>query len=318
MRNPDDSREKLAALITAPQNERFAQVVVNRVWRRFLGAGMVEPPQDWEGHEASHPRLLEWLARDFITHDYDLKRLTRVILTSKAYQREAVGENRKAGPDGRFFAAPDRRRLSAEQVVDSLYAAAGQRMEVEELTFDPDGRRPASNRLTLGRPTRAWMLASLANERDRPSLSLPKARVLADVMEAFGWSGSRQNPLTDRESEPSVLQPGVLANGTASVWLTRAVRGSGLAEAAVSAESSEGLVDTVFLRYLGRFPTDEEREPLAKALGVGFADRVLPEEEVEEPASAERLPRDVVESSSIGIDDDHAGAGEAGEDGAAG
>ncbi|HEU5119032.1 MAG TPA: DUF1549 domain-containing protein, partial [Isosphaeraceae bacterium] len=58
MQNPDDTREKLATLITAPQNARFAPVVVNRVWRRFLGAGFVEPPQDWEGHEPSHPELM--------------------------------------------------------------------------------------------------------------------------------------------------------------------------------------------------------------------------------------------------------------------
>ncbi len=290
MWNPDDTREKLAALITAPENTRFAQVVVNRVWRRFLGAGFVEPPQDWEGHEPSHPELMDWLARDFVAHDYDLKHLTRLILTSRAYQREAVGENRKSDSDRRFFAAPDRRRLSAEQVVDSLYAAAGQPMEVEELTFDPDGRRPASNRLTLGTPSRAWMLASLANERDRPSLSLSKARVLADVMEAFGWNGSRQNPLTDRETAPSVLQPGVLANSTASVWLTRAARGSGLAELAIQASSPETLVDSVFLRYLGRFPSEEERAPLVRALTAGFDDRLVASEEIIEPKPPERLP----------------------------
>lgn len=291
MYNPKDSREQLAALITLPQNERFAQVVVNRVWRRFMGAGMVEPPDDWEGHAPSHPELLRWLARELIAHDYDLKHVTRLILTSQTYQRAPVTGNLTATSDLRFFVAPERRRLTAEQIVDSLHAAAGRAMDVEELTFDPDGRRPASNRLTLGVPRRAWMLANLANDRDRPSLNLPKARAIADVLNAFGWSGARQNPQTDRDTDPNVLQPGVLQNSIASVWLTRAAKDSELAELAVSAESPEGLVDSIFLRYLGRLPSDSERAPLAQALALGFEQRIVPEGEISPALPSARLPR---------------------------
>ena len=291
MQKPDDSRERLAALITAPSNTRFAQVVVNRVWRRLLGAGFVEPAHDWEGHAASHPELLDWLAREFITHDYNLKHVARLILTSQVYQRAATGHNLTAGPDLRFFAAPDRRRLTAEQIVDGLFAAAGQRMDVEEFTFDPDGRRPSSNRLTLGVPKRAWMFASLANERDRPTLSLPRARAIVDILEAFGWTGSRQNPRTDRETSPNVLQPGVLANSTASVFLTRATVDSGLAEMALIATSPEQLVDSIFRRYLSRLPTDAERAPLAHALADGFDTRLLPAAEVSTLTEQKRLPR---------------------------
>src|SRR5690606_21037420 len=103
MLNPKDTREKLAALITAPQNERFAQVVVNRLWQRWMGAGLVEPADDWEGHSASHPELLTWLARELVTHDYDLKHLARLILTSETYRRAPVVGNRTATPELRFF-----------------------------------------------------------------------------------------------------------------------------------------------------------------------------------------------------------------------
>ncbi|MCA9208801.1 MAG: DUF1553 domain-containing protein, partial [Planctomycetales bacterium] len=291
MQRADDPREKLAALVTSPENTRFAQVIVNRVWRRLLGAGIVEPPDDWEGRQPSHPAMLDWLAKEFVAHGYDLKHVARLIMTSQVYQREAIGKNRTITAELRFFVAPDRRRLTAEQIVDSLYAAAGQPMAVEELTFDPDGRRAASNRLTLGLPQRAWMFANLANERDRPSLNLPKARAVTDILEAFGWSGARQNPRTDRETSPNVLQPGVLANSAASVWLTRVVQDSGLAEAALNAESPEQLVDTIFLSYLSRLPSDAERRPLASALGVGFGERVLPSEEVTMPEPIEPLPR---------------------------
>ncbi|WP_435017208.1 DUF1553 domain-containing protein [Tundrisphaera sp. TA3] len=291
MQSPDDPRERLAALITAPQDERFAQVIVNRIWRRLMGAGFVEPAHDWEGHPASHPDLIAWLAREFIAHEYDLRYLTRLILTSRAYQREAEGHNLAASPDRRFFAAPDRRRLSAEQVVDSLFFASGRPIEVEEITFDPDARRPPDSMISLGAPSRAWMFASLSNERDRPSLSLPRAQAVTDVLEAFGWSGSRQNPRTDRESDPNVLQPGILANGIVSTWVTRASAGGALADLAAEATSPEGLAESMFFRFLGRPPTPAERDAARSSLAEGFDDRLFPTSEVAALEPLPRLPR---------------------------
>jgi mono/diheme cytochrome c family protein len=291
LQSPKNSRERLAALITSPQNRRFAPLVVNRLWRRLFGAGFVEPAHDWEGHPASHPELLEWLAHEFVSHDYDQRHLIRLMMTSQLYQRAATGKNISASPELRFFSAPDRRRLTAEQIVDSLHAAGGQEMDVEEFTFDPDARRPASNRLTLGVPDRAWMFASLANERDRPTLGLPKARAIADILEAFGWSGSRQSPRTDRETSSNVLQPGVLANSTASVLLTRATRNSGLAVLAIEARTPEELVDSLFLRYLSRYPAPAERAAIANALSAGFESRVLASGIEPLPPAPEALPK---------------------------
>ncbi len=291
MRDPHDTRERLAALITAPQNERFAQVIVNRVWKRLIGAGFVEPAHDWEGHAASHPELLAWLARDFVAHDYDLRHVVRLVMTSQIYQREATAQNRKAAPERRWFTAPDRRRLTAEEVVDSLYTAAGKKLEVEELTFDPDGRQAAGTMISLGAPTRAWQLASLSNERDRPSLSLPRAQAVSDVLNAFGWLGSRQNPLTDRETDPNVLQPGVLANSMMSTWITRASADSGLAALALDAKSPETLVNAVFMRFLTRPPTDSERADFSKALAPGFSERVLPADAVPDLTPLPRISK---------------------------
>ncbi|MEO7319319.1 MAG: DUF1553 domain-containing protein, partial [Chthoniobacteraceae bacterium] len=291
MQNPGDFRERLAALITAPQNGRFAQIVANRVWRRLMGAGIVEPPQDWEGRTASHPELLDWLAREFVAHDYDVKHLARIVFNSQAYQRAAIGRNLKAAPELRFFSAPERRRLTAEQVVDSLYAASGQPMDVEEITFDPAGQNGAKVQISLGQPNRAWMFASLSNERDRPSLSLPRAQAVTDVLEAFGWTGSRQNPRTDRESDPNVMQPGVLANSLVSVWITRASRGSALANLAVESATPDALVDSVFLRFLCRPPTRDERAPFVKVLADGFATRLVSSAEMKEPTPLPRLSR---------------------------
>ena len=120
---------------------------------------------------------------------------------------------------------------------------------------------------------------------------MPRAQAIADVLIAFGWTGSRQNPRTDRETAPNILQPGVLANSTASVWLTRAVQGSGLAETAIKATSPDQLVDSLFLRYLGRLPSDTERVPLANALVMGFKERLVPASEVQAPTPLKPLPR---------------------------
>lgn len=291
MRDPKDTREKLATLVTAPQNTRFSQVIANRVWRRYIGAGIVEPPHDWEGNAPSHPELLDWLAKELVAHNYDLKHLTRVIMTSDLYQRSAIANNLDAVPEQRLFQAPDRRRMTAEQIVDSLYEATGCEMNVEELTLDPDGRRTASSRNTFGEPHRSWMLVSLSNERDRPSLTLPRAAMVVDVLTAFGWSADRQAPRTDRETDPNVLQPAVIANSNLAIGLTRAAHESPLADLAVEAKSPEALLETVFLRFVSRYPTSEEKEILLPQLREGFARRLVPKDQVIPPRPPERLPQ---------------------------
>ena len=288
---PKDTRERFAALITAPQNTRFSQVVVNRIWRRLMGSGIIEPANDWEGRRASHPELLRWLANELVANDYSLKHIARLVMTSDAYQREAVGENLKADAEARFFNAPERRRLSAEQVVDSFFAAAGLPMDVELMTLDPDGRRPASNRNSFDTPRRSWMMVSLSNERDRPSLTLPRAAAVAEVLETFGWSAARQVPKNDRETAPNVLQPGALGNSSLATTLTRAAYRSPLAELAIEAKQPEELVDAVFLRFLSRLPTAQERALFVDALSKGFDKRLTPADEVKLPPTPELLPR---------------------------
>ena len=290
VRDPDDSRERLAALITSPSNARFAAVIVNRLWHRLMGQGIVDSLHDWEHDEPSHPKLLQWLAAEFVGSGYDLRHIMRLILTSDVYARQAVERPSTDDPSRRYFAAPIQRRLTAEQVVDSLFTATGASMDSEELTFVHDGRRALSNRLTLGKPNRAWMLATLNNERDRPSLSLPKARAIVDVLQAFGWSGSRQRPVHGRSTDANVLQPGVLANGVLVQSLSRASIESVLAELAANAETPKTLIDRLFLRFLSRFPNEEERAFFVPQLAAGFNERLLPEDERLLPESPEPLP----------------------------
>lgn len=288
--DPQDSRERLAALVTSPENRRFPRVIVNRIWKRLMGAGFVEPVQDWEGHDASHPELLDWLAGELLSADYDVRHIVRLIVTSQAYQREAGLENLvTAGAGERFFNAPARRRLSAEQILDSLHVAAGSAIDSEAMTFIHDGSKSLQTRQDLGFPRRAWMFASLNNERDRPSLALPRAQAAVNVLEAFGWNGSRQKPVFEREADPNMIQPGILENGTLTQSLSRASWKSELAELAVEAESPEALLENLFLRYLTRLPLPAERISFLPALKSGFENRLTPTDQIVPPTRPEPL-----------------------------
>ncbi|WDQ17640.1 DUF1553 domain-containing protein [Rhodopirellula sp. P2] len=290
VRDPKDSRERLAALVTSPQNHRFPQVVVNHLWNRLMGAGIVQPVNDWEGKTPSHPELLAWLADELVANHYDVRHVLQLIMTSQTYQREAIGQNQLASAEQRFFNAPDPRRLTAEQVVDSLFTATGSEIDTGELTFTHDGAEPMTTRLTLGFPRRAWMFAGLNNERDRPSLALPRAQPIADVLEAFGWTGTRQQPIADRESDPNLLQPGILANGTLSMTLTRAAHQSELARLAMDAKSPEALLDSLFLRFFARYPSSQEKSDLLPVLASRFKEREMPADQVQPPPVDSPLP----------------------------
>ena len=140
--------------------------------------------------------------------------IARLIFNSQAYQRQPTAEEGKA----HLFAAPLRRRMTAEQVLDSLLAAAGKEAHTEEMNVDVDSSRLETSSINLGLPTRAWRFTTMGNERDRPSLSLPAAQTAVTLLETFGWRSTRQDPLTYREKEPTVLQPAMERSRSGKLW----------------------------------------------------------------------------------------------------
>ncbi len=273
------SRDKLAALLVSPDNPRFARVIVNRVWARYMGVGIVEPIDDWDGDSGtsvSHPELLDDLARDFVASGYDLKSLAARILNSQTYQGQAEGAPpQRSSAESRRFAGPSRRRMSAEQLVDSLFAAAGKSFGTEEQCVDPEGRRPPNEMLNLGIPTRAWQFASTANERDRPALSLPVTQTFIDLMQSFGWRPARQEPLTLREEATTPLQPAQLANGVVSGRAARLSDDSAFTALALTDQPLPMLIRGIYLRVLSRPPTEAETARLVDYFGDTYRDRVV-------------------------------------------
>jgi hypothetical protein len=270
--DPENSRDLLAALVTAPGNTRFAQVMANRIWERFMGRGLVSVLADWEKAEVSHPELLEWLARRLVASGYDAKALARLILLSDAYQREVDPQLTSASP---LFINPAPRRLDAEQIVDSLFSTTGKPFVVEEVSLDLDSVRAMESSITLGKPRRAWMLASTSNERDRPSLSLPRIQAVATLMESFGWRGARQDTVQSRDQENNVLQPAILANGVVATWLTRLSKDHGITALALEDQSAEVLLDRLYQRLLTRAPSAAERDKYVAYLTPGYESRAL-------------------------------------------
>jgi hypothetical protein len=225
---------------------------------------------DWDDSPSfRHPELLAALAREFVTHDYDLKHIVRLILNSRAYQAQVVAG---AGAPG----APGRRRMTAEQLVDSLFAAVGKEFGTEELNLDPDGRRPVTEFLNLGTPRRAWEFTSTSNERDRPALSLPVVQSVVDLLETFGWRPSRQDPITVRDEATTPLQPALLANGTVGSRVVRLSDDGAITALCLVDQPAEALIQAVYLRILSRPPSDVEASRLVAYLGDTYPTRIVP------------------------------------------
>jgi hypothetical protein len=110
------------------ENGRFARTLVNRYWRQLLGRGIVEPADDMDAQPWDQD-LLDWLAADFASNGYDLQKLMRRIMTSRAYQMEAAereGEQPRERNSTDPFRGPELRRISAEQFQDAISAVTGE------------------------------------------------------------------------------------------------------------------------------------------------------------------------------------------------
>lgn len=122
-------RLELAGWITSPANPLTARVIVNRVWQRHFGTGIVPGEGDFglRGETPTHPELLDWLARDLIDHGWSLRHLHRRIVTSQAYRRSsaAAAEGLARDPDNHTYWRYPRQRLDAESLRDTLLLLGG-------------------------------------------------------------------------------------------------------------------------------------------------------------------------------------------------
>ena len=173
-------REQVAELVTTPDNGWFSRAIVNRLWASFYGRGIVEPLEQLEG-PPWHGELMDWLAKDFIDHDYDVKHLIERMLTAKVYQWPSI--DREVERDF-VFEGPLVKRLSAEQFLDSLAQVTG---------VWPETAHFEDTRLE-GRPIRAW-------------------RTTADTLMVALGRPNREQIILRREEDATTLQALEMTNG---------------------------------------------------------------------------------------------------------
>ena len=118
-------RAKLVELaLRSGENRFFARNIVNRLWARMLGRGIVDPLDQLHSENyPSHPELLDWLERDFIAHNFDMKRILRGIALSNTYARSSRWDGDSEVPDDDYFAVAMTRALSPRQYALSLNVA---------------------------------------------------------------------------------------------------------------------------------------------------------------------------------------------------
>jgi len=118
-------RDELVEVALRDRKDRFfARNIVNRVWARLLGTGLVDPlDQMHSGNPPSHPELLVWLANDLVSHGYDLRRLIQGIVLSEAYARSSEWAQPSEQPAANLFAVAKTRPLTPRQLAASLHVS---------------------------------------------------------------------------------------------------------------------------------------------------------------------------------------------------
>jgi hypothetical protein len=163
------ARTTLAEWLTAPNNPFFARTAANRVWAQMFGIGLVDPADDFrEDNPASHPELLDLLARELVAQKFDLKFLIRAIALSKTYQLDSAYPGPKP-PPLRLFARMPIKGLTPDQLFESLGRATGLR----------DNTPRAQRFFVFGTPRQQFMDKFEASERPTEHhTSIPQALTL--------------------------------------------------------------------------------------------------------------------------------------------
>ena len=114
------SRKQFSEWITSEANPRFTTVIVNRLWKRAFGIGLIEPVDDMNDMtESSNPKLLEYLEKIMASVDYDVKEFMRVLYSMDLFTRDSVKDDYES-PETFYFAGPPLQRMTGEQIWDSL------------------------------------------------------------------------------------------------------------------------------------------------------------------------------------------------------
>jgi hypothetical protein len=248
--SPVDRRSHFADWLTAPDNPYFAKAIVNRVWRNYMGRGLVEAEDDLRvSNQPSNAELLDALAEDLVKGGYDMKRLMRSILNSAAYQRSSKPLPENAADD-RYYSRYLPRRLPAEVILDAYSDITGVPTPFNEI------KSAAGDSTT---PVASYPSGTRA-------MQLPDSLLLSRFLEAFGRPERVATCSCERTADASVTQALHLNNGST---LNDKLRDkNSVVSKWQAAKATDGeIVDQLFIAALARRPTEEERKTFLGILG---------------------------------------------------
>lgn len=263
-------RSTLAHWLTSPRNPLTARVMVNRVWQWHFGAGLVRTPNDFgvQGERATHPELLDWLASELICSGWDLHHLHRLILDSATYRMSSICDEQSQArdADGRLLSHFPRRRLTAEELRDSMLAVAG---KLNPKAFGEPVVVPVEKSELAGLNNMHWDVTRDPSEHLRRSIYLIVRRsVKLNFFDAFN-APDTAGSCAVRDRSVVALQALTLLNGPQSLDVARGLAGRLWRE-------SEGDADRAVSRawplLFGRAATDAERSGASKFLAMREAD----------------------------------------------
>jgi hypothetical protein len=250
--SPTDRRQYFADWLTSPDNPYFARALVNRVWRNFLGRGLVEAEDDLrQTNPPTNAMLFDALAQDFIKHKYDVKHLVRTIMSSAAYQRSSKTLPENASDD-RFYSHYLIRRLPAEVVLDAYSQVTGVPTPFTQVNVGSTGGQAPTTLYPPG--TRA--------------LQLPDSLLVSTFLDSFGRPNREQTCSCERQQDSSVGQALHLNNGKTLNDKLRD-KNSRVEKWAQEKTSDEEIVKRVYLLALCREPTAAELKKFTTLLGDG-------------------------------------------------
>jgi len=245
--DPADRREALANWLTSHDNAYFSRAIVNRVWKNFFGAGLVEPVDDLRvTNPASNEQLLSAAAKFLADQKFDLKALMRVILQSETYQRTSVALPENAA-DQRFYSHYYPKRLMAEVLLDAYSQVTAV---------------PTEFRLDLRNQNRGIGDKYPAGLR---ALQLPDTRAFSYFLETFGRPDRLKTCECERTAEPSMSQALHIANGD-TVNKKLAAKENVIARLLEANTPGEKLIEEATLAALSRRPSPAERTKFLNAL----------------------------------------------------
>ncbi|MBV8881835.1 MAG: PSD1 domain-containing protein [Planctomycetaceae bacterium] len=262
-------RAELARWLTDPSHPLTPRVLVNRVWQHHFGIGLVKTPNDFglNGEKPSNPELLDYLAAAFLEGGWRLKPLHRLILLSGTYRQAYATPEAAKGlakdPDNRWLWRHDRRRLSAEELRDSMLAVSG---KLNPAMGGPSVFVPVDPELvsSLYKPAQ-WAVTHDPEQQQRRSIYLVAKRNLRlPSMEVFDQptlsSSCGRRECSTHAPQALELLNGSLSNPLAAAFAERLLREAGADPAAQ--------VDLAFRLAAGRPPSTDEKR-LATAFLAG-------------------------------------------------